>query len=86
VDIQIYNVNESAAISEFFFDLVYCARGTVPELHITTTGRYERVSPRQALIKPDQNYKSHVSLLSPPHSDGTLRGQVIPTCFEHAPQ
>jgi hypothetical protein len=68
-----------------FFNRVYCTRGTVPKLHITTTGRYGGVSLRQALSKPDQNYKSHVSPHFLPLSGGSSRGQVIPTCFERAP-
>ena len=70
----------------FIFYQVYCARGTFPKLHITTTRTYGGVSSRQALIKPDQSYKSHVSPLSLPLSGGSLRGQVIPTRFERAPQ
>jgi hypothetical protein len=68
------------------FHQIYCARGTVPMLHITTTGRDGGACPRQAQIKPDLNYKSHVSPLSPPLRGGNLRGQVFPTCFECTPQ
>jgi hypothetical protein len=75
-----------SVLNSFFLDQVYCARGTVPKLHITTTGRYGGESPRQALIKPDRNYESHVSPHSLPLSGGSSRGQVIPTCFKHAPQ
>jgi hypothetical protein len=65
---------------------IYCAKRTFPKLHITATGEDGGACPRQAQIKPDSNYKSHISPLSPPLSGGSLRGQVIPTCFARAPQ
>jgi hypothetical protein len=49
-------------------------------------GRRKETSSRQALIKPDQSYESRQSPLSLPLNGGSLRGQVIPTCFKHAPQ
>ena len=52
----------------------------------STKGKQVREAcPGQALIKPDPDYKSCVSL-SPPLSGGSLRGQPITACFRHASQ
>ena len=71
----------------FFFSQVYCAKGLLPMLHITS---YQVGYGKSRLRKHQSNlvgiYKSHVGSASPPLWGGSLIDQVIPTCFKHAPQ
>jgi hypothetical protein len=70
----------------FFLFRFIVLEGKFSSYTLLLQGSRRGTSSRQALIKSDQSYKSHKSPLSLPLYGGSLRGQVIPTCFKHAPQ
>ena len=69
----------------YFLDQVYCARGTVPKLHIKSTSKEEG---DKSIVSTNQAwpfYESHISPLSPSLSGDSSSGQAIPACYRCAP-
>ena len=66
----------------FFGSGLLCSRDTPYVTHQVLKGQQRGACPRQALIKLDPIYQSHIlSPLSPPLSGGSSKGQAIPACF-----
>jgi hypothetical protein len=68
-----------------FFNQVYCARGTIPKLHIKVTGGSRERMSELSTNQTHWYYESRISPLSLPLNGGSLRGQAIPACCRYAP-